>query len=479
MTWTVLEGRRSPQQAAFAGFSMKARDRAARAARVAELNGRPNKVLRAAIERQIERALLDRNGAAALRERLLRIPQASASRSPQAPPLPAESDAGAGDDEALAAEVLAAMPCGVLICRYAVPGRFVLERANPAARTATGIPVDERVGEGLADVWPTAATPAFATIAQEVLRTGEPAPLDDGWDKGGRSAKAFRAYAFRMSPRRLAILFEDVTKRHTDEKQRRRIESHDRNIQRHESLGALAGGIAHEFNNLLVGILGNADLALLEMTQQSPARDRIEDLKEAALRASEITAQMLTYSGKGHLVLERVNLNDLVREACRLPVLSESGKIELVCDLDDNLPDSRLDIAQIRHVIVHLLTNAAEAIGDAPGKITVRTGVSTLPSTDSAEICLDDDLAAVDKVFVEVSDTGCGMEAEKAAHVFDPFFTTKFMGRGMGMAASLGIARAHGGSIKVASRPGNGATFTLMLPPPEPPSPDDAPSDRS
>jgi len=456
---------------------MRTRQRAARAARTVELDGRPNKLLRDAIEREIEKALLQRNGSApAPRQKLLQAAHVPKPQDvPATPPIvdgvPLYDDPDAG----VADEVIASMPYGILVCRYVVPGRFVLERANRAAETAAGIRVHDCVGKDLADIWPDADTSAFATVAQEVLRTGQAALLDDCLGKSIRPAEAFRIHAFRMSPRRLALLFEDVTKRNTAEKQRRKTETHDRNIQRHKSLGALAGGIAHDFNNLLVGILGNADLALLEMTQQSPARDRIEDLKEAALRASEITAQMLIYSGKGHLVLERANLNDLVREACHMPMLSETGKIELVCDLDENLPDSRLDIAQIRHVIVHLLTNAAEAIGDAPGKITVRTGVSALPSTDSAEICLDDDLAVVDKVFVEVSDTGCGMEAETAARVFDPFFSTKFMGRGMGMAAALGIARAHGGSIKVASRPGKGTTCTLMLPRPGDTPPDVVP----
>lgn len=445
---------------------MNARNRAARAARTVELNGRPNQLLRAAIEREIEKALLEHNGSvAALRDKLLQAADASAPQNAPGTPLPSDGDTR--DDETDAGvtdEVIAAIPYGILVCRYAVPGRFVVDRANRAAERATGIRADECIGKDLADVWPQADVPAFVAVAQEVLRTGEPALLDDGLGEDSRAAEPLRVHAFRMSSRRLAILFEDVSEQKSAETQRRKTETHNRHIQRHESLGALAGGIAHEFNNLLVGILGNADLALLEMSQQSPARDRIEDLKEAALRASEITAQMLTYSGKGHLVLERANLNDLVREARRLPALSKSGKIELVCELDESLPESRVDITQIRQVVASLLTNAAEAIGDAPGKIVIRTGISVARSTDSAEICLDDDLAAVDYTFIAVSDTGCGMDSEMAARVFDPFFTTKFMGRGMGMAAALGMARAHGGSIKVASRPGKGTAFTLMLP---------------
>lgn len=458
---------------------MNATHRAARAARIVELNGRPNKLLRSAIEREIERALLERNGSgAAPREKLL--PEASPAPLPDVREMSPPPNGLTDDDQiGVADELLSALPYGVLICRYAVPGRFVLARANRAVETVTGLSVDECIGKNLADIWPGANTPAFATLAQKVLRTGEPALLEGPVGEGTRAAAAFRVHAFRISPRRLAILFEDVSEEMQTEKQRRKTDTHNRHIQRHESLGALAGGIAHEFNNLLVGVLGNADLALLEMTPQSPARDRIEDLKEAALRASEITAQMLTYSGKGHLVVENVNLNDLVRDACRLPALSASGKIDLVCELDEHLPDSLADIAQMRQVIANLLTNAAEAIGTTSGKIVVRTGITAVCSTDSAEICLDDDLAAVDYAFVEVSDTGCGMDAEFAARVFDPFFTTKFMGRGMGMAAGLGIARAHGGSIKVASRPGKGTSFTLMLPLHDGPAPDDTPTYHS
>jgi len=231
-----------------------------------------------------------------------------------------------------------------------------------------------------------------------------------------------------------------------------------------ESLGILAGGIAHDFNNLLVGILGNAGLALLELPAGSPARPLVEQVEKAALCAAELTNQMLAYAGKGRFVVASVDLSHLVEEMAHLHSAAISKKAILTCDLGEALPAVEGDATQLRQVVMNLLTNASDAVGDESGAITVRTGVVDADRRCLEEAYLSEDLPEGAYVYVEVADTGSGMDAETKARIFDPFFTTKFTGRGLGLAGTLGIVRAHRGAICVESEPGSGTTFRVLLP---------------
>ena len=226
----------------------------------------------------------------------------------------------------------------------------------------------------------------------------------------------------------------------------------------------MAGGIAHDFNNLLVSILGNADLALMEMSALSPARKSTEEIKKAAIRASELTNQMLAYSGKGRFIIKAINLNELVEEMAHLLEVSLSKKTVLKYDFADNLPAVEADPAQLRQVVMNLITNAADAIGDKSGVITVSTGVMEADEAYLTTTYLDEALPPGYYTYLEVSDTGCGMDEDIRVKLFDPFFTTKFAGRGLGLAAVLGIIRGHQGAIKVYSEPGRGTAVKVLLP---------------
>jgi PAS domain S-box-containing protein len=258
--------------------------------------------------------------------------------------------------------------------------------------------------------------------------------------------------------------YRDVTDRVRAEEERRRLEAQMQHVQKLESLGVLAGGIAHDFNNLLVGVLGHAGLALTEVDPDSPAHERIQQIQLTAQRAAELTNQMLAYSGKGRFILQSADLSEIVGEMTHLLRTAVEKNAEIMLDLDQALPAFDGDPAQIRQVVMNLITNASDAIGSSPGTISIQTGRIAVTPEYVTDAWIGTDLPAGDYVFVEVRDTGCGMDAATQARIFDPFFTTKFTGRGLGLAAVLGIVRGHKGGIKISSEPGKGTTFRVLLP---------------
>ena len=262
----------------------------------------------------------------------------------------------------------------------------------------------------------------------------------------------------------LLLSVTDITERKWAEEKRLQMERQMQQTQKLESLGVLAGGIAHDFNNLLTIILGNASLALDEMPPASPARDSLKAIEATSLRAAELCRQMLAYSGKGRFVIENIRMNDLIGEMISLLKASISKKAILNLNLKEPLPPLRGDPSQIRQVLMNLVFNASEAIGEHGGVITISTGMMECSNEDISEIYLDDNLTEGLYVWLEVSDTGCGMDHETQRRIFEPFFTTKFTGRGLGLSAVLGIVRGHKGALKVYSEPGRGTTFKVLFP---------------
>ncbi len=256
----------------------------------------------------------------------------------------------------------------------------------------------------------------------------------------------------------------DITKRKQDEEERRRFESQIQRTQRLESLGVMAGGIAHDFNNLLTTILGRAGLMRLQLPLDAEAGESLKEIEKASERAAGLCRQMLAYAGKNQIALEALNLSRIVEEMGALLQIAAPKPIELRLRLDPNLPPIESDAAQVRQVVVNLVTNAAEAMREAGGTIDLATGVM-----DCDEAYLSQGSPIVPPppgryVFLEVSDTGAGMDAATQAKIFDPFFSTKFPGRGLGLAAVLGIVLNNHGSLKFRSEPGHGSTFRVLFP---------------
>ena len=258
--------------------------------------------------------------------------------------------------------------------------------------------------------------------------------------------------------------YEDITDSKRAEQERGKLEAQIQQAQKLESLGVLAGGIAHDFNNLLMGVLGHASLALMELSPVSPARDSLQQIETAAIRAAELCKQMLAYSGKGRFVVQPLNLNELVEEMAHLLQVSISKKVVLKYHFAPNLPHIDADATQMRQIIMNLITNASDAIGDLSGVVTISTGAMECDSAYLAKSYLNDNRPPGLYVYLEVADTGSGMDASTLGRIFDPFFSTKFAGRGLGLSAVLGIVRGHKGAIRVYSEPRRGSTFKVLFP---------------
>ena len=259
-------------------------------------------------------------------------------------------------------------------------------------------------------------------------------------------------------PKQFMAIRADIT-------QQKESEEALRQSQKLESLGVLSGGIAHDFNNLLTTILGNTNLGAMHLSPESPAMPYLQQIEKATMRAADLTRQLLAYAGKGHLQSTEVDLNRLVVEMTQLLTVSLSRKAVVRYDLAPGLPFISADPSQMQQLVMNLVTNASEAIGDeVSGLITVRTGVQMVDEATQAGLLPALPLSPGRYVTLEVSDTGCGMAPEVRERIFDPFFTTKFTGRGLGLSAMLGILRSHQGSLKVYSEQGRGSVFKLYLP---------------
>jgi len=248
--------------------------------------------------------------------------------------------------------------------------------------------------------------------------------------------------------------------------ERERAEAQLRQAQKMEAVGRLTGGIAHDFNNLLTGIMGNAGLARRALSggRNERAAALIKDVLAASERAADLTRQLLAYAGKGRFVVAPVDLCKLVHEVSSLIRTSLSKKITLVLDVPDTCPPVEADRVQLQQLIMNLVINGGEAIGEDPGTLTVR--VRTEHFTERRERPRTEGFPIVtgEYVRIDVTDTGAGMDEETRRRIFEPFFTTKFLGRGLGLSAALGIVRSHRGAISVRSGEGQGTSFTVLLP---------------
>jgi nitrogen-specific signal transduction histidine kinase/CheY-like chemotaxis protein len=257
--------------------------------------------------------------------------------------------------------------------------------------------------------------------------------------------------------RYLSVIARDVT-------QRRELERLLLQKDKLESLGLLAGGIAHDFNNLLVGIMGNASLALETISSNNPAGTMLKDVVLASETASNLTRQLLAYAGKGRFVVEPVDISDLVRQISNLLQTSIAKNVQLRLELSEDLPSVEADVTQLQQLIMNLVINGAEAIDDAQGTVLINTGIQHVDDEYIASVLVPAQISPGNYVSLQVHDTGSGMTQETIDRIFDPFFTTKFTGRGLGLAAVLGIVRGHKGAIKVYSTPGRGTTFKVLFP---------------
>lgn len=265
-------------------------------------------------------------------------------------------------------------------------------------------------------------------------------------------------------PLRMVGTDTDISRRKYEEAERAALLSKMQQSQKLESLGVVVGGIAHDFNNLLVGIMGSAELAKQSSTEPETIREHLDRIELAGKRASELTKEMLAYAGRGSFAVSDTDLCALIEEMQQLLAASLSKKAVVDKQLESRGVWVHADAAQVRQVVMNLLINASDALAGEPGTITIRTGVKALDEAALNELLLGQDCKAGRYAFIEVRDTGPGMTPEVAERVFDPFFSTKDVGRGLGLAAVIGIVRWHAGAIQVDSTPGEGTRFRVFLP---------------
>jgi len=265
----------------------------------------------------------------------------------------------------------------------------------------------------------------------------------------------------------------------TDISDRKLQEVSQRESQKLEGIGLLAGGIAHDFNNLLTAMTGNLNLAQMKLPPDSPVQIHLGNLETILERTADLTRQMLAYSGRGKLHVAKVDLNHTVQEMTELLRVSISTQARLLVKPTPRLPPIMADAAQIHQVVMNLITNASEAIGDREGSITLSTRVERLTAGSLPPTPPSPAMAPGDYVVLEVGDTGCGIPPETIPRIFEPFFTTKATGRGLGMSALLGILRAHQGGVRVTSRPSGGTTITIYFPTDTVAEPQTATTDRA
>jgi PAS domain S-box-containing protein len=339
---------------------------------------------------------------------------------------------------------------------------------NPAHRKLFGYTAEELRHMSHEEL----CTPETARILTEVAR---PALLAGrGWsgelevrDRHGREfpvlmvANVILDDAGRM---RYAFgLMYDLSERRQIEAQRRELDGRVQHLQRMESMSVLAGGVAHEFNNLLTGILGNAGLALCDLPPGSAARESLLDIEVAAGRAAELASQMLAYAGRGPLMTTRIELARLAEETLALLESLPGEGVRVVLDTAADSPPIRGDASQIRQALTNLFSNAVLALGQRGGTITVRTGTTRSVTPGSAR-ATEGVIPEGSYAFLEVIDDGCGMEPAEAETAFEPFSAGRFNGRGLGLAAVHGILRGHGGAVGLESEPGRGTRVRLLFP---------------
>jgi PAS domain S-box-containing protein len=313
-----------------------------------------------------------------------------------------------------------------------------IRRANESLAAITGRSVTDLVGMPAQAVWQRdlGSDGPFA----RAVRSRRRETLD--FDHDGKRLRLTVDPMFDEAgaPAGAVHIVSDIT-------EKTRLEDQFRESQKFETIGTLAAGVAHDFNNLLTSIMGNASLIAHDLPADSPHQEKLSDLMRSSQRAADLTKQLLAYSGKGRHFVQRLELSTLVRRVEGLINAAVPKKVNLTLDLGKDLPRIDADSNQVQQLILNLVSNAVEAIGDEHGSICIRTG--SRPNH---------------VVYVEVTDTGCGMDAETRSRIFDPFFTTKFTGRGLGLAAVAGIVRGHKADIEVITAPGKGSTFRVSFP---------------
>jgi signal transduction histidine kinase len=331
-----------------------------------------------------------------------------------------------------------------------VDGDLTVLYANASYTDSLGQTPGDAFGRPLSKLTEGGADSVACRIARAAVETGRSHDADE---RIGDRCYHLRA---RVVPAGVVIQRTDVTDRHEAAEERAGLQEQLFLAQKRESLGVLAAGVAHDFNNMLSAIVSSVGLILRDLPPAGAPYESAILIKKAAERAAEVTRQMLVYAGKSMPARRPVDLSELIRDSLTLLSAAFPRRATLDVHLAERLPAVNADPGQMQQVVMNLLLNAGEATAPSGGTVTLTTG------------SYSDNGATV--VYLEVADTGCGMTPEVRSRVFDPFYTTKGRGRGLGLSAVQGIVQAHGGQLHLTSEAGRGTTFRVELPVQEAPA---------
>ena len=338
-----------------------------------------------------------------------------------------------------------------------------LVSANPAAERLLGYTQAELVGGDIWDLIRADQQEAARNHARRLIAGESPGPWECTFrtKSGGALTVEVNSTVVHKDGKPVAVhgILRDATERH-------RLEEQLRQAQKMEAVGRLAGGVAHDFNNLLTVILGNARLLQKTIRRHGLGYpDEVDAVLKAGEAAADLTRQLLYYSGKGQFLVEPVDLSDCMRSLGPLLRAAVPKSVEIRLELAPGLPAVESDRGQVKQIATNLVLNAAEAIGEEDaGVVRLATRLQEVTGPDTRDSITGEYMPAGVYVALEVSDTGCGMDAETTSRIFDPFFTTKFTGRGLGLPAVAGAVKAHGGGIELETSPGAGSRFCVLLP---------------
>ncbi|HNR93582.1 MAG TPA: transporter substrate-binding domain-containing protein [Kiritimatiellia bacterium] len=358
--------------------------------------------------------------------------------------------------------VIESSPMGIYLYRLEDDSRLVLVGANPAADRIIGMDHSVYFGKTIEEVFPPLAKTEIPDRYRRAAQFGESWRSEQvDYDYGGIRG-AFEVYAFQIAEGEAAVMFNEISERKQAEAERERLREQLAQAQKMESVGRLAGGVAHDFNNMLGLILGHVELAMDQLDPADPVCDELREIHNAAERSADLTRQLLAFARKQPIQPRRLDINATVEGLLKMLKRLIGENIELVWRPGVQIPPVMMDGSQIDHLLANLCVNARDAIADT-GRITITTGLARLRG---AACAAHPECAPGDYVELSVSDNGCGMDAEALTRLFEPFFTTKEVGRGtgLGLATVYGIVRQNHGFIDVDSRPGHGTRIRICLP---------------
>ncbi len=353
-----------------------------------------------------------------------------------------------------------------------VDEKGMISMFNPKAESMFGYDGREVIGQDIHMLIPESFRENHRRLVGEYVRSPKPRPMGVGRSLFARRKDgSVFPVEVGLSPlskpdgTEVLVIISDLTRQKQIEAERDEILRKITEAQRLESLWLLAGGIAHDFNNLLTGIMASASLLANDKSLATNAKESVALIRESSLRAAELCQQLLAYSGRSRFVFRNLDVSELVRSTAKLAQSAVVGSsVELAFDLTTGLPPVQMVATLIGLLIMNLVINAVEAIGQNPGTVTVRTQlIDITPAVRQAAVLFDEGLIG-QTVGIEVKDTGVGIAQADIQRIFEPFFTTKFTGRGLGLAAVLGIVRGHRGALLVESVVGQGTSFKILLP---------------